>query len=166
MQSTWYLIWYMVFVVQLLSHVWLFATPWTAVWQASLSFTISQSLLKLMSIELVMPSNHLVLCCPSSCPQSFPASGSFPMSWLFVSGGQSYVIRWIYNLLTNSEQLSCLQMLKTTSFSQWFVLLLLSYLKILHILISISEFSDWSVCSCASCLIAKSCLILLWPHGL
>ena len=45
----------------LFSHVRLFATPWTAAWQASLSFTISQSLLKLMSIELVMPSNHLIL---------------------------------------------------------------------------------------------------------
>ena len=52
------------FVVQLLSHVRLFATPWTAAHQASLSFTISQSLLKLMSIESVMPSNHLILCCP------------------------------------------------------------------------------------------------------
>ena len=48
------------------------------------------SLLKLMSIELVMPSNHLILCHPFlSCPQSFPASGSFPMNQLFTSGGQS-----------------------------------------------------------------------------
>ena len=50
-------------VVQSLSHVWLFATPWTAACQASLTFTISWSLLKLMSIELVMPSNHLILYC-------------------------------------------------------------------------------------------------------
>ena len=50
--------------VQLLSHVWLFATPWTAAHQASLSITNSRSLPKLMSIELVMPSNHLILCCP------------------------------------------------------------------------------------------------------
>ena len=49
-------------LVQLFSHIWLFATPWTAAHQASLSFTTSQSLLKLMSIESVMPSNHLVLC--------------------------------------------------------------------------------------------------------
>ena len=49
-------------VVQTLSHVWLFATPWTAAHQASLSFTISLSLLKLMSAESMMPSNHLVLC--------------------------------------------------------------------------------------------------------
>ena len=51
-------------VVQSLSHVPLFATPQTAACQASLSFTVSQSLLKLMSIELLMPSNHLILCCP------------------------------------------------------------------------------------------------------
>ena len=50
--------------VQSLSRVQLFATPWTAAHQASLSFTNSQSLLKLPSIELVMPSNHLILCCP------------------------------------------------------------------------------------------------------
>ena len=51
-------------VVQLLSHVQLFATPWTAAYQASLSFTISLSLLKLMSIELMMLSNNLILCHP------------------------------------------------------------------------------------------------------
>ena len=51
-------------VIQSLSCVRLFATPWTAAHQASMSFTISQSLLKLMSIELVMPSNHLILYCP------------------------------------------------------------------------------------------------------
>ena len=51
-----------VVVIQSLSHVWLFATPWTAAHQASLSFTISRSLLKLVSIESVMPSNHLILC--------------------------------------------------------------------------------------------------------
>ena len=51
-------------VVQLLRHVQLFATPWTTTCQASLSFTSSQSLLKLMSIESVMPSNYLILCGP------------------------------------------------------------------------------------------------------
>ena len=77
-------------VVQSFICVWLFETSWTVAHQASLSFTISQVLLILMSIESVMPSNHLVLCCPfSSCLQSFPASGSFPVSQLFASGGQS-----------------------------------------------------------------------------
>ena len=76
--------------VQSLSRIQLFVTPWTAACQASLSITNSWSWLKLMSIESVMPSNHLILCCPfSSCLQSFPASGSFPMSWLFAPGGQS-----------------------------------------------------------------------------
>ena len=54
----------MILVVQSLSHIQLFETPWTAACQVSLSFTISQSFLKLMSIESVMPSNHLVLCRP------------------------------------------------------------------------------------------------------
>ena len=66
-----------VVVVQSLSRVQLFVTPWTA---ARLSFTVSQSLLKVLSIVLMLPSNHLILCHPfSSCPQSFPVSGSFPM---------------------------------------------------------------------------------------
>ena len=66
------------------------AIPWTTAHQASLSFTISGSLFKVMSIESVMPSNHFILCCRfTSCLQSFPASGSFPMSWLFASDGQS-----------------------------------------------------------------------------
>ena len=62
----------------------------TATHQASLSITNSQSLLKLMPIELVMPSNHLILCHPFLLLlQSFPASGSFPMIQFFASGGQS-----------------------------------------------------------------------------
>ena len=56
--------------VQSLSHVWLFVTPWTAAHQASLSITDSWSLIKLMSIELVMPSNHLILCRPLLLPSS------------------------------------------------------------------------------------------------
>ena len=76
--------------VQSLNCVRLFATPWTAAHRASLSITSSRRPPKPMSVELVMPSNHLILYCPfSSCPQSFPASVSFPMSQLFASGGQS-----------------------------------------------------------------------------
>ena len=85
-------------VVQLLSHGQLFATPWTAALpadsQASLSFTISQSLLKLMSIELVMSSKHLILCCPLLLlPSIFPSIRIFsnksalhirwPKYWIF-----------------------------------------------------------------------------------
>ena len=76
--------------VQSLSCVWLFVTSWTAACQASLSITNSQSLLKLISIESVMPSNHLILghrlLLP---PQSFPASGSFLVGLFFTSGGQT-----------------------------------------------------------------------------
>ena len=75
--------------VQSLSCVQLFVTPWTSAHQASLSITNSWSLLKLMSVESVMPSSHLILCHPLSPPASLPASGSLPMSQLFTSGGQS-----------------------------------------------------------------------------
>ena len=74
-------------VVQSLNPLWLFATPWTAACQAPLSSAVSQSLLKFMSIDSVMLSNHLILCCLLLL-QSFPASGSFSMSQLFSSGGQ------------------------------------------------------------------------------
>ena len=90
---------YMRVVVQLFSHDWLFETPWTAARQASLSFTISRSLLKLCIQSMSFPILHYIpefaQTCPlsqwchptisssvtpfSSCPQSFPASGSFPM---------------------------------------------------------------------------------------
>ena len=63
----------MVAVVQSLSHVRLFVTPWTAGGQASLSFTISWSLLRFMSIESVMPSNHLTICLPLLLPSIFPS---------------------------------------------------------------------------------------------
>ena len=60
--------------VQLLSCVRPFVTPWTAAWQASVSITNSRSLLKVISIELVMPSDHLILCCPSLLlPSIFPS---------------------------------------------------------------------------------------------
>ena len=77
-------------LIQSLSHVWLLATPWTAACQVSLSFAISWSLLKLMPIESVIPSDHLMFCCPFHFLLSiFPHIRSFPMSWLFASGGQS-----------------------------------------------------------------------------
>ena len=74
--------------VQSLSHVWLFATPWTAACQASLSITNSRSLPKLMSIELVMPSNHLILCRPLLLlPSVFPSISVF-------SSESALCIRW------------------------------------------------------------------------
>ena len=72
--------------VQSLSHVWLFSTPWTAVHQAFLSFTISQSLLKLMSIVSVIPSNLLILC-HSLLPSVFPRIKIF-------SSESALCIRW------------------------------------------------------------------------
>ena len=74
--------------VHSLNHVQLFATPWTAARQASLSFINSWSLLTFMSTESRMPSNYLILCCPfASSRQSLPASGSF-------SNGLTFKIRW------------------------------------------------------------------------
>ena len=76
--------------VQLLYHVRLFATPWTASRQASMSIINSWSLLKLMSIQSVMPSNQLILCAPLLLlPSIFPISGYFPMSWFLTSSSQS-----------------------------------------------------------------------------
>ena len=74
--------------VQSLSPVRLFATLWTEALQASLSITNSWSLLKLMSVKLMMTCNHLILCHPLLHLWSFPASGSFPRSQFFTSGGQ------------------------------------------------------------------------------
>ena len=76
--------------VQSLSRVRHFEIPWTAARQAFLSIPNSWSLPRLMSIELVMSSNHLILCFPLLLlPSIFPASGSFQMSQLSASGGQS-----------------------------------------------------------------------------
>ena len=77
--------------IQLLSCVWLFATPWTGARRAFRSITISWSLLKLLSIESEMPSNHLILFHPLLLLPSifFAASESFPMSQFFASGDQS-----------------------------------------------------------------------------
>ena len=69
-------------VVQSVSRVQRFETPWTAKRQASLSFTISSGLLKLMSIELVLPSNHLILSCPLLLlPSIFPSIRVFRIRW-------------------------------------------------------------------------------------
>ena len=82
---------YKIVVFQSLSRVQLFATPWTAACQASLSFTIFQSLLKLMSIKSVMPSNHLILCC------SFLLLRSIFHSIRVFSNELAFCIRWPKN---------------------------------------------------------------------
>ena len=80
-------------VVQSLSHVWLFVTPWTEACQASLSITVSWSLLKFMSIELVMPSNHLILCCPLLfLPSIFPSIRVF-FQWVSSSHQVAIILK-------------------------------------------------------------------------
>ena len=116
-------------VVQSLNHVWLFATPWTAACEASLTFTISRSLLKLMSIELVMPSNHLILYCSLLLlPSIFPRIRVFsnelalrirwPKNWSFsfsnspsneYSGFISFKIDWFDLLAVQGALKSLLQ---------------------------------------------------------
>ena len=89
--------------VQSLSHVQLFVTPWTAAHQASLSITNSQNLLKLMFVELLMPSNFIILCCPLLCPPSI-----FPSIRVF-SNKSALCIRWpkywsfSFNMSTSNE---------------------------------------------------------------
>ena len=93
------------FVLKSLSHVQLSAIQWIAASQASLSFIISQSLLKLMPIESVMPSNHLILYHPLLLlPSILPASGSFPMSRLFTLGGQNIGVSTSPSVLLMSIQ--------------------------------------------------------------
>ena len=83
-----YFFWHAVVVVQSPSHVWLFATPWTAARQVSLSFTTHRNLFKLMSFESMMPSNHLILCCPLLLlPSIFPSIRVF-------SNELALCIRW------------------------------------------------------------------------
>ena len=94
--------------VQSLSRVRLFATPWIAARQASLSITISQSSLRLMSITHLCPWCHPTISSSvtpfSSCPQFLPASESFPMSQLFTCGGQSIGVSALASFLPKNTQ--------------------------------------------------------------
>ena len=90
---------------QSLSRVRLFATPWIAAREASLSITNSRSSLRLMSIKSVMPSSHLILCRPLFLlPPIIPASESFPMSQLFTWGGQSPGVSALASFLPKKSQ--------------------------------------------------------------
>ena len=90
---------------QLLHCVWLFATSWTAAHQASLSISNSLSSPKLMSIELVMTSNHLILCRPLLLlPSIFPSIRVFSNSQLFTSGGQSFGVSASASVLPMNTQ--------------------------------------------------------------
>ena len=126
--------------IQLLSHVRLFATPWTAACQASLSITSSQSLLKLMSIESVMPSNHLILCHPLLLPSIFPSIRVFssesvlhimwPKYWRFsfsinpsneYSGLISFRIDWFDLLAIQGTLKSLLQHHSSKAYILWWL---------------------------------------------
>ena len=105
-----------VVVVQCLSCVQLFATPWTSAYQVSPSFTIFQSLLKLMTIESLMPSNHLILCCPLLLlPSIFPSTRVFSNEWTLCIRWPNY---WNFSISPSNEY-SRLISLKT----DWFALL-------------------------------------------
>ena len=90
--------------VQLLSHVRLFMTPWIVARQASLSITNSQGSLKLMSIESVMPSSHLILCRPLLLLSQFPPSIRVFSNQLFVWGGQSIGVSALASVLPMNTQ--------------------------------------------------------------
>ena len=131
--------------VQLLSHIRLFETQWTVAPQASLPITTSQSLLKLMSIESVMPSNISSSVIPFfSHLQSFPASGSFPMSQFFPSGGQS-IGAWasVSVLLMNIQDLFYLELTGLISLlSKGFSRVFSSYAKPLWTYWKFTEFTS------------------------
>ena len=102
-------------IVQLLSHVQLFAAPWTAVCQASLSFTISQSLLKLMSIDSVMPSNHLILYRPHLLlPSVFPSIRVFFSESALCIRWSEY---WSFSISPSSEYLGLISFRKSLALS-------------------------------------------------
>ena len=110
------------FSVQSLSCVWLFETPWTAVRQASLSITNSWSSLRLMSIESVMPSSHLILCHPLLLLRSiFPSIRVFSNESAPASGGQSY---WSisFNISPSNEYPGPISFRKNFKSSQWNIL--------------------------------------------
>ena len=87
--------------VQSLSRVWLFATPWTAARQVSLSITNSRSLLKLMAIESVMPSSHLILCLPLLLlPSIFPSIRVFPNESVLLTRQPKY---WSFSFSINTS---------------------------------------------------------------
>ena len=90
--------------IQLLSHVRFFVTLWTTAHQASLFITKTQSLLKLMSIHLVMLSNHLILFSPFPLAFNLSSIKSFPMSRFYTSGGQSIGVSSSISVLTMNIQ--------------------------------------------------------------
>ena len=138
--------------MQLLSCLWLFVTPWTAARQASLSFTISESLPKLMSTESVMPSNHLILCRPLLLlPSIFPSIRVFsnesalyirwPKYWSF-----SFSISLSIVLMCRINSLDCLDCELCYAVAIFFFFLLITLYK-LRISDSLINSSNIFLCS-------------------
>ena len=129
-------------------HLFTLHTPWTAASQAFLSFTISWSLLKLMSIWSVMLSNHLILCWPSSfCLQSFPATGSSSVSPLFgLSGQRTGELKNIYTAMFNTALFTITKIQKQpqcSSRDKWIRRCAYMYNGIL-----LSHKKEWNLASC------------------
>ena len=136
--------------VQSLSHVWLFATPWTAACQASLSITSSQSLPKIMSIESVMSSNHLILCCSLLLlPSIFPNIRVFSNESALPIRGPKYW-SFSFNISPSNEHpgLICFRM-------EW-----LDLLAVQGTLRSLLQHHDWK----ASILLHSAFLIVQFSH--
>ena len=125
--------------VQFFSCVWLFASPWTAACQASLSITSFQSMLKFMSIELVMPSNHLILCRPLLLLPSI-----FPSIWVFSMESVLHIVWWLSIYLSlfyriKSKVLDCLASHFPPLTIYLFLLPCISYQIIKQTLVDISK---------------------------
>ena len=151
--------------VQSLSHVWCFVTPWTTARQASLSVTNSWSLLKLMSMNWQCHPTISSSVVPfSSHLQSFPASGSFQMSQFFTSGGQNIGASASASVLSVN-----IQDWFPSGWTGWISL----QFKEQFMMMPKNNIQFLPKCDLNAeglgqncCLVAKSCLAVLWPHGL
>ena len=147
--------------MQSLSCVWLFTTPWTAAHQASLSFTISWSLLELMSIESVMPSNHLVLCCSLFLlPSIFPSIRVFSTESALDIGWPKY---WSFSF--SIGPLNEYSGLISLRFDLWFDLLaiqgtLKSFIQHHSLKASILRHSAFFMVQLSTCINVLSCSVV------
>ena len=151
------LFFYMFSSVQLLSCVWLFATPWTAARQASLSITNSQSLRKPMSIELVMPSNHLIFCHPLLLlPSIFPSIRVFSDESAICISWPKY---WNFSFNNVNIQFSKHHLLTILCFLPWLFLVALSNISCC---INMGLFMGFQFHSISLCIHFYARTILFW----
>ena len=140
-------------LVQSLSRDWLYATPWTAARQASLSITNSRSLLKLMSIESVMPSSHLILCCPLLLLPPIP-----PSIRVFSNGS---TLRISYEAHTNHSRVHCIHIFAVSVSVRVFIIMILTTFRVVSFLLVVG----WKIYARTLCTASQ----LLWtihPFGL